>query len=1479
MNRPDFESIRAALLATEDAEVSRVVRILDAVFRSPRYRPSEDTPSKERDLIAAVRAVFPTPFARKFAGWVDAQAEYREALGRWADPTLTEEARDRATLATSRRFRDAFLEMWTCWLQIVHFLPFILMASLRRLDDAALKQHAAKELAHALYHYKTFYEKYQNERRREADQLHLLIFLNKLFRRLSREGVLKEDFLFQPLMRAEGAGYSDVFPERFDANMRLLQQVRNSIIHGRVENRPPQVTEPIDALVTWSFLDIIATLAPLCRAFGLSYAAKLIVGPPGTGFVEVEALDFSAIDGPRETRYRLTGQPQVDDYALVDHRLYLIAKARQMGSGEGGIVEPRDYLDLTPFLIIERLRAQQLAANPSPENRQRILFALEQYFEPLHQLVFSELGGISQRTLTTAGGWETQLLLETIERFKARASQLTSQISLSDGHALSLAIVRGQLWLLSKGQLGSLLDAGRFDESGALLADMPRFSMRPAYDPDLFVEPPDAARLKAFFESDRRCVLLAGASGLGKSTLLVHLFLAQLRSGRLAAFLSGRQFDLASFREILLSKLVAQVSGSWRTLDDLDAFLDDNGEILTIFVDAINEYSGAGGPLPLLADMIAVVKSEPALRRCKIVVTCRTETWVRYTQRYGGDRPLDPALFFAPDGDALRVASFEDVGQRAALFAAYQRHYDLRPRTFEQLAEPVRALIAQPFMMALIAESYGNGGEIPGELDYFSLFTRLTERKQAAAQILWPAADILGREQLPKAIEEFCEIAAEMMYARLIDAAPAGESGANRDALPVDAVNKSWGLQNYVRSDGPMTVLDAVLQVGLMDQIRIPQRDRQGRVVSSGALSFFHDQYTQYWLAAAYQQSILGWLDRETLASQARFDELCGKITMIISRSVNAPVLAGALDHWLQKNLEIFHGRKLEAIVPLLDHMAAHDSASVRYHLVAMVTNLIVRRFLRSADVYATIFRTGSAKLRLELVNAFVYFWNALPPEATGAFIDACDPDKDKEPLERLGDIYALRLRLDPQAVVDQLNNSVNPISLGSVIEPRRFWRQFRFSLQFTIFSVMTCFDLPASVAAVRAFFRANYRPLLDLLTEPKTGFSPAQAAKRTLRQFLFARFDAFGLEQWDKFIAAMPESGNDRFFTDNDGVVQQEVLREFLPYVMDLHNGDWDRLSLAPGSRFRALALSMLDYRPVSIIGYNATLCLPGVLLRAGWSTTEALVKELIGRRTPSALFFGNLLLANLSYSDPSLAGKSLVLIRDHVVPTLLGEGLTCDWSVAFCIAALDIERLWPEFEAILRQLLVHFEQSADADGRAAFGDALYKICYCHDIAFGRRLIELLLREREAFLGPLWRDTSLKVFAAMLARSPSVLRAACHAEGVDDGIIRSAQAAQSEEIVRQSRLFPFQVDINRFLAWLYLSEPRLRHPVVKYFIGSLAVGDSVGAFAAGVRQTLVAFINVFFGDDPETALKGRLSIEEITDSVKGAGDRGRGAA
>src|SRR5262249_6310743 len=155
------------------------------------------------------------------------------------------------------------------------------------------------------------------------------------------------------------------------------------------------------------------------------------------------------------------------------------------------------------------------------------------------------------------------------------------------------------------------------------------------------------------------------------------------------------------------------------------------------------------------------------------------------------------------------------------------------------------------------------------------------------------------------------------------------------------------------------------------------------------------------------------------------------------------------------------------------------------------------------------IFRSGSPRLRLALVNAFVDFWPALPADAARAFIDVCDPEIDKEPLERLGDIFALRLRLEPQEVGRYLNDAIGALRLGSLMAPRRFWRQFRFSLQFTIFSMMTCFDQPAAVVAVRDFFRANYRPLLGLLAESNGSMRPAEIAKRGIRQFLFQRFNS----------------------------------------------------------------------------------------------------------------------------------------------------------------------------------------------------------------------------------------------------------------------------------------------------------------------------------------------------------------------------------
>jgi hypothetical protein len=65
----------------------------------------------------------------------------------------------------------------------------------------------------------------------------------------------------------------------------------------------------------------------------------------------------------------------------------------------------------------------------------------------------------------------------------------------------------------------------------------------------------------------------------------------------------------------------------------------------------------------------------------------------------------------------------------------------------------------------------------------------------------------------------------------------------------------------------------------------------------------------------------------------------------------------------------------------------------------------------------------------------------------------------------------------------------------------------------------------------------------------------------------------------------------------------------------------------------------------------------------------------------------------------------------------------------------------------------------------------------------------------------------------------------------------------------------------------VYVGEPRLRRTVIKYFVGSLATGDSIEDFSTGVRQTVVALMRVFFGGDATRTHEvpaGPLSFDDI---------------
>jgi hypothetical protein len=244
----DLAATARALERSGDAEVARLARTLRSVA-GPRYRPREQTAARREELERAVRAEFPTPFAARFASYVVADAATASAIERYQALTPDSPAAGRKLIESevSRTFNSSFNELWGCWRQIVRFVPFVLLAALQRIDDGLLHDHAGQELKRALLDYRRAYAVENSERRVEAFQRDLLVSLLRVFRKLETEGALPADFIFAPLLGSERS-FSELFPERFDAALLFLQQVRNRIQHGEIGDRYPELVEPLPAL-------------------------------------------------------------------------------------------------------------------------------------------------------------------------------------------------------------------------------------------------------------------------------------------------------------------------------------------------------------------------------------------------------------------------------------------------------------------------------------------------------------------------------------------------------------------------------------------------------------------------------------------------------------------------------------------------------------------------------------------------------------------------------------------------------------------------------------------------------------------------------------------------------------------------------------------------------------------------------------------------------------------------------------------------------------------------------------------------------------------------------------------------------------------------------------------------------------------------------------------------------------------------------
>jgi hypothetical protein len=1482
----DFAGFKQRLLESGDAELAETARLLAVVFDASTLRPPEDLLARRDEIYDAVRATFPAPFVEKFEAIVTEQEAF------WNSVKTGNQA------LTSSAFKSAFDNLWTAWRRIVHFLPFILMVSINRLNRESVREYAAKELARALYHYGVFYHPSEKQDQREADQRELLIALLELFRQLSHKRLLNAEFFLHPLIGPKG--FAGLFPDRFDAHLLLFQQIRNKVVHRQLGDRPAEILADLYRYLEWCFLDLIAILIPICARYYFVYITSIDVKTDRT---EALGFTFSGKTGPAGARFLLPPGFQADATKLHFGQLYLMARGKEiLRPTESAVraiqpVTPVDYLDLTPLLVSE-IRGRSVL--PAITTKAQDLFLLSEYKESEGYLRFLEFAGTALRTVpegadvtlphktpSEADQREASRLIEEVRAFKEAADRLADKLpAIGVGRSVTLESLRAKARQVSRDHLGSVMDADAFDENGKPIAGLRRTITRASFSDKLFVKPREAADVDSFFASPQRGLVLSGSSGAGKSNLLCHAYLELLAAQRPCVFLAGRLLDQPALASFLEAEFAARLAHNWR-LTDLDRFLQRNKTTLAVFIDAANEYNHAGGPLELLDKIVNFVEDDNLLKHCQILVSCRSETWAQY--RDNRERPLDRAYFYPGTGDALAVSAFESEESRQQLYASYQNYFNLRPADYASLSAPVKAMVRLPFMTALLAETYANATEghpqsIPADLDYFRLFQKLTERKIADVARLLPPGD--QRQSIVPNLVQGCLLAfAQLVYAKLTGAIaepermlPAANSsepssgGELADALPLDLVFKEERFKPFLEPLAPgstVSLIDALLQVGLIERVFIPEFDFFGNMTQGRAYKFFHDQYTQFWLAAVYRTKVLGAVAARSLDRSDVLTKLTQGITDLIDRSVNAPVLAGALDHWMHLNMKLDPRGPVDLLMPLQNALAASESGAMRYYQSSMLTGLAFRNILPAEKLYQAVFKDGSPRLRLGLAGAFIDFWPAIPPHALAAMIDACDEDRDQRVLERLGDIFAGHFGKAPRETTVYLAHVIRPSGglaelAGNLLQRTAFLNQIAFTLRFTMSTTLAQFEHPENMAALRDFIASRYAFIVELVSGERKGGLSGMALE-AVRKVIYKKIEAAGIGQWKQFAGSMPLAKNELYFVPGEnGIVQRDVMGRFFPYAVAMHNGDFSQISFDPGSDFHQLILRMLNYRVTSVIGYIALVSLP-MALCAKWDRVLPLVDELVSLNTASTRFFGTLLMVNLSYTDEAFCGRALGVLHERFLPWMLRDGLEIEWVILTAVGVTDgdFEGQWPALERLIDDVLTHFRDRNDEARATALGDDLLKASFFRRIEIGVKLIHMLL-DRGCLDDPVWRTCTLKVMAGMLARDPARLRQALSAHPNSDAVIREARAFMRDRVIIESDRFVGQVNWNRMIARVLISDPKARYLLIKILVGGLAQANSVEDCAREIRRFIVTSVGAYFVErDGEAAKYAHFTVEE----------------
>lgn len=1033
-------------------------------------------------------------------------------------------------------------------------------------------------------------------------------------------------------------------------------------------------------------------------------------------------------------------------------------------------------------------------------------------------------------------------------------------------------------WIISCRHIDSLLRGDQYDRYAKLkepLRDERNESVK--FFEKRFVAPKEEEHLEKFISSDKRGIIIIGKSGMGKSNLLCHFFLEQRRAKALSIFIDARKLASVKIEDFLEKSIEEKLSDNWG-LKEFDTYLEDTGKKITLIIDAVNEFNNEGGAIGLLMEICAFIEAPTKFRNVKVIASCRIETWDLYKEKIGNtSNVLSTEYFFPESGDAVTLSGFEDEDKRKSLYSTYQEYYYLTPKSYDELSPAVKELIKQPIMMGLIAETYSNRyadsdeastlpkfQEIRKKLDYFSLFELLTDRKLADAKRLLDVRGDTKWETFDKSFKRCIHEFARILYYKIVESDMSevtNDSKDKSDSLQYEQLDKNNAFHDFlntpISSHNQTTMFLAIVQVGLLERIDLDGYDQWGGKESIKAVKFFHDQYTQFSLSAVFNSNdVLGMIKGLDLKSNENLlNAIIPKMEKILANSRNAPVLSGALYHWLYINM--FENKNLtDRLAILFNRLVEKDSNIVNYFVGSFLHWLIEANIVPANKLIRELVKNGSAPLRRCFYEHIQVIWTEFSHHTLRAIIAK---ENDNDMLRRLGDIFMNVFTSESgEKVIEVLDKAlVSYESLGfkdlpkKVLEAKRLPADFTFMQTFFISSLLCNFKDPDKLESLWGFLKRKYKGIFSLLAAKDVGFirTPALSLVRIL-------IKKNSLHQWKQ---AVESNGKNKDFFNGKEEGQRDILRRFYKFCADFHNGDMENLSLDSGSEYMEITLRMLEYGNRSIIGYIATLMLMAVV-KDNMGKLSDIVAEIINRKSNAAHSFGVSMLHMLSKIEPESIMRILDIIHYDFFPAMKDNYEEGEYALTsfFAIGATDFDRYWGKCEQIFSDMLGHLRQKNDPGYIKIFEEMMIQAFLPPDINIGVKICEYLLDKKMHYEG-FWKGFTLKMLACMLAKSPRKLKQILDEKGVDESLIDKVGSFLTEDIRKARSEVSYKHGWNNFIVYSFTENKtenkKLSYLLIKYLLTSLVQSENEIEFSKVAPKLVADFIRTFVMDDGDKKL------------------------